>query len=159
MSRPMKSSLVALPMIIVSVVLLQYNSGNASQLARAAETQIPTQVQAPGDATHDQLRKLLLERKEILDRLADDMEVRLKHGRGSITEYGQAKKAALLAGIDLCNSRSERIEIHKKIVKLYVELEKSGKRRAEAGVGQGGLDLIRVARLEAEIALLREQLK
>ena len=160
MSKPLEASLAALLIITVSSIFLRYDSGYALKLVKAAETQTPTQVQAPGDAPHDHLRKLLLERKQILDRIAEDIEVRLKHGAGTISEYGQAKKAALLAGIDLCNTKSERIEIHEEIVKLYKELEEHDKRRAEAGmIGQEGLSMVRVARLEAEIDLLREELK
>jgi len=159
MSKPLKASLATLIIITVSSVFLRYDSGYALKLVKAAETQTPTQVQATGDATHDQLRKLLLERKEILDRIAEDIEVRLKHGAGTISEYEQAKKAALLAGIDLCSTKSERIEIHKEIVKLYRELEAWTMRRHEHGQGgQVDLDMAKAARLESEIDLLKKQL-
>ena len=157
MSKPLKASFAALLISTVSLVFLRYDSGYALELVRAAETQTPSQVEVPDNAIRDQLRKLLLERRQILNRIAQDMEVRLKHGVGNISEYGQAKKAALLAGIDLCNTGGERIEIYQEIVKLYKELEEHDKRCAEAGmIGQEGLHAVRVARLEAEIDLLRE---
>ena len=148
MSKPLKASFAALLISTVSLVFLRYDSGYALELVR---------VEVPDNAIRDQLRKLLLERRQILNRIAQDMEVRLKHGVGNISEYGQAKKAALLAGIDLCNTGGERIEIYQEIVKLYKELEEHDKRCAEAGmIGQEGLHAVRVARLEAEIDLLRE---
>jgi len=158
MSRPLKASLAALLIVAVSSVFLGYDSGYALKRVKAAEPQTPTQVQATDDAIHDQLRKLLLERKQILERIAEDFEVSFRHGTADMSEYGQAKKAALLAGIDLCNTKSERIEIHKEVVKLYRKLEEHDKRRVEAGMlGQRGL--ASVARLEAEIDLLREKLR
>jgi len=94
MSRPLKASLAALLIVAVSSVFLGYDSGYALKRVKAAEPQTPTQVQATDDAIHDQLRKLLLERKQILERIAEDFEVSFRHGTADMSEYGQAKKAA-----------------------------------------------------------------
>ncbi len=160
MSRSMKASLGAFLMIVASSIFMQDNNADTSKLARAVETPTPIQVQVTDITAHNQLRQLYTERKQILEGCVKEFEVSFKSGRGTKSEYVQAKKAALLAGIDLCNAKIERIEIHQEIVKLYTELEEHDKRRVAAGmIGQQGLRMTRVARLEAEIDLLREELK
>ena len=128
--------------------------------AKAAETPTSTTVQAAGNATQDRLRQLLLERKQLLDKIAEIAKMSVEAGRRNAAEYAQAEQAALLAGIDLCNNKSERIEIHSEIVKLYRDLERSTERLVEMGDStQVQVDKVRAIRLESEIGLLKEQLR
>ena len=77
-----------------------------------------------------------------------------------MSEYAQAKKVALLGGIDLCNSKGERMQIHREIVELCIEVERRMEKEIARGrIAPAGLDKVRVARLESEIDLVREQLK
>jgi hypothetical protein len=128
--------------------------------ARANETLASTSAQTAAAATQEQLRQLLLERKRLLEKRVEDMKVFFDAGRVSGSEYVKIKEAALLAGLDLCDTKAERIEIRREIVELYKEAEAWTKRRAENGrAPQSELDEARVARLEAEIQLLKEQLE
>jgi len=70
------------------------------------------------------------------------------------------KTASLTAGVDLCVTRDDRVRIYAEIVKFYKQSEALAKRRFEHGYGgQVALGKIKVARIESEIDLLREQLK
>ena len=159
MSRPLKATLVALLMITASAIFMQDNNGNASKLAKAAETPTAPLTQASSNAIQDQIRQLLLERKRLLERNAEDMKKSVEYGQGSMSDYTQARITALLAGIDLCDTKAERIEIHSEVIKLWKEVEKEMERAFYNGQRPAaGLNKIRVARLEAEIDLLKEQL-
>ena len=107
-----------------------------------------------------QLRALLLERKQLMDSSSDRAELLMTAGRMEFVEYAQLKKAALLAGINLCNTKQERIEIHMEVVKLSIQVSENVERMAESGraSSQEWHDA-KLARLEAEIALLQERLK
>jgi predicted kinase len=78
----------------------------------------------------------------------------------NVAEYAHVKRSALLAAIDLCNNKSERIEIHSEIVKLYRDLERSAERLVETGDSTlAEAYKVRAVRLESEIDLLKEQLR
>ena len=127
------------------------------KLARAAET---PSAQAGDTATEAQLRQLLMERKKILDRIVDTIERRRQSGQWDLREYSHAKKAALFAGIDLCETKEDRIGIRKEIVQLHDAIDRQTQMEFSAGqIGQQELAEARAARLESEIDLLREQLK
>jgi hypothetical protein len=160
MSRPLKAFLTVLLLIAIYTVFLLGNNGDTSKQARAAESSASTTIQTERNTIQEQLRQLLLERKQLLENMADSHEKLLEAGRSSTSAYLKAKRAALLAGLDLCNTKAEQIEIRKDIVMLYKKAEASMKRYVEDGrVPQGELEEVRVARLEAEIKLLKEQLK
>lgn len=157
MSKSVKAILAVLLIASVSIVLLQNHSLTALESAMASETP-PAQID--NTAAQEQLHQLLLERKSLLESIADTEKLSLEYGRGSVREYCQAKKAALLAGIDLCTTKAERVEILKKIVQLHDNIDRQNEMEAAAGqIGQSGLARARADRLESEIDLLREQLK
>jgi hypothetical protein len=159
MSRPMKAVLTALLLIAASAVFLLAGNRNTTRSARAAEPPASTRVQVAGNATQEQLHQLLLERKQLLEKIVDDMKIYVEAGRVSGSAYAKTKEAALLAGLDLCNTKAERIEIRRDIVELYKEVQDLTKRRTDTGrASQSELDEARLARLEAEINLLKEQL-
>ena len=154
MPRPRKTALSTLFMITLSSVVMWSNHAMASQ----ATTQ--TQAQATDGVMQKQLRALLLERKQLMDSSSDRAELLMTAGRMEFVEYAQLKKAALLAGINLCNTKQERIEIHMEVVKLSIQVSENVERMAESGraSSQEWHDA-KLARLEAEIALLQERLK
>ena len=143
MSRPLKVSLAALLIVAVSSVFLWHNSGYALKLVNAVEPQTPTQVQATDDAIHGQLRKLLLERKHILDTICYDAKNHVVAGRMSGSEYARIKKAALLAAIDLCLAGMMQPR-HK----VGVLLQKQGDREIRTEVAVGQQDVVRIELLQ-----------
>ena len=157
MSKPSKAILAALLISLISTVLLQNHRLDTMRSARAVES---SSVQTGNAATQEQLQRLLLERKSILDGMAENIKRQMAFGRGVLREYSQAKKAALLAGIDLCETKEERIGIRKEIVQLHDAIDRQIQMEATAGqIGQQGLAQARADRLDSEIDLLREQLK
>jgi len=148
MSRSLRVVLIAFVFIAASAVFL---IGEKRTTLRAA--------QAAGEATQERLRELLLERKQLLEKRVEDMKVFVDAGRVSGPEYAKAKEAALLAGLDLCDTKAERIEIRKEIVEIYKVAEALAKRRADTGrATQSELGEAKFTRLEAEINLLKEEL-
>jgi transposase len=159
MSRPLKAVLIALLLIAAYAVFPLGHNQTTSTSARANETLASMTAQTASAVTQEQLRRLLLERKRLLEKMADSCKQLLETGRTSISAYMKAKETALLAGLDLCDTKAERIEIRREIVELHKEAEVWTKRRAENGrAPQSELDEARVARLGAEIDLLKEQL-
>ena len=157
MSKPMKAILVALLIALVSSVLLQNHRLTVLKSAWAAETR---SVQTANTATHKQLHQLLLKRKDVLDSIVDNINRRRESGRWDLREYSRAKKTALLAGIDLCETKEERVGIRKEIVQLHDAIDRQILMETAAGaIGPQGLAEAKAARLESEIDLLREQLK
>jgi hypothetical protein len=70
MSKQMKALFAALLIALVSTVLLQNHRLNIVKSARAAET---SSAQAENTAPQERLHQLLLERKKILDGIADNI--------------------------------------------------------------------------------------
>jgi len=148
MSRSLRVVLIAFVFIAASAVFL---IGEKRTTLRAA--------QAAGEATQERLRELLLERRRLLEKRVEDMKVFVDAGRVSGSEYAKAREAALLAGLDLCDKKADRIEIRKEIVEIYKVAEALAKRRADTGrATQSELGEAKFTRLEAEISLLKEEL-
>jgi hypothetical protein len=157
MSKSLKAIFAVLLIVLVSTVLLQNHRLNIFKSARAAETS-PAQA-SPSNITQERLQQLLWERKSMLDDVAALIKIQLPFGRGTLREYSQAKQTALLAGIDLCETKEERISIYKEIVQLQDPIDTQVQMEAEAGViGSQSLAQARLDRLASEIDLLREQL-
>ncbi|MBN2314480.1 MAG: hypothetical protein JXM79_11160 [Sedimentisphaerales bacterium] len=155
MSKSLKAFFMAFMLIAASGVFLMGNQWDTVKSARAGESFTSTDSKV----TQEQLRELLLERKRILEKRVENMKVFFNAGRVSGSEYAKAKEAALLAGLDLCHTKAERVTIRREIVGIYQEAEGWTKRRADTGhAPQSELDEARVACLEAEINLIKEQL-
>ena len=101
------------------------HKGISNQTRKAPEIPPSTTAQEGSNTIQDQIRQLLLERKHLLERVAAEVKNSFQHGRASASDYMRARIAALLAGIDLCNTNAERIEIHSEVVKLWIEVERS----------------------------------
>ncbi len=134
--------------------------------SHSAKTEMPATTTASANnsalraALQAKIRQVLLERKTYLERIAKEKEIALKLGRGTLRDYKQARVAALLAGIDLCDTKAERIEIRRENLKLLTDIEKSMEREYRTGhLPEGALHQHRIARMEAEINLLKEQLE
>ncbi len=155
MSRSLRVVVMAFVFIVASAVFLIGDNRAPLSSARADESLTSTD----NKAMQERLRELLLERKQLLEKRVEDMKVFVDAGRVSGSEYAKVKEAALLAGLDLCDTKAERIEIRREIVEIYKITEAWAKKRADTGrAPQSELDEAKVARLEAEINLLKEQL-
>ena len=154
MSKRFKTKLVAFLTITFSVVLVQ--------IGRPIEGSA-TATASPGSSTQNHLHQKLLERKHLLDQVVDEAKLSIELRSGTLIrspEYRQAKEAALRAGIDLCQSKDDRINIYREISKLYVQHENQLGSEVKSGkLHKSSLREAKIHRLEVEIELLREQLK
>ena len=116
MSNSFKAILATLLVALVSTILLQNQHLAVFRSAGATEA---ASVEAADTPLQRQLHQLLLERKAIFDSYAAVEKLSLKYGRGSIRDLSRAQQAALLAGIDLCNTKEERIRIRQDILRLH----------------------------------------
>lgn len=157
---PKRAILVTALAVTASGILIQENGRNTPTSAGAAETGAVSTLPAHENPTPDSLRKLLLERKQVLDRIAENIRMSMNAGRVEASEYAQARTAALLAGLDLCQTQSERIEIRGEILQWHVKAEAWAQRRMASGrATEVDFERVRVARLNAEIDLVKAQLK
>ena len=157
MSKLMRVMLSVSLVVMTFTVLQQHKHLGMSRSAAAAET---ATAQAPAAQTHYLLRQLRLERKRLLDEIAEDIKRTMEAGQSSMTVYMEARIASLTAGIDLCETKEDRIAIHAEIIKLHGKTEALITRLVESGQAhQVDLDKAKVARLESEIDLLKEKLK
>ena len=157
MAKSAKALLVTLLVLVTCGIIRQMHPG----ILRSAEAlETSTAQTSKPQQTQNQLRQLLLERRRILDAIAQDLKRSVEAGRLSMAAYVDAKTAALTAGLDLCEAKTDRVKIHTEIVKWRKESEAWTRRRYEHGQGgQVDLNQARVACIEAEIDLLREQLR
>ncbi len=128
-------------------------------LALAGCQRNTTRVTLGSNKAHeDQLRQLLRERQRILEGIADNAKRYVDAGRMTASEYAQARKAALLAGLDLCETQAERVAIRREIVASDEQTEAWLERRAASGrAGEGERNQAKLTRIESEIDLLKER--
>ena len=106
-----------------------------------------------------ELRGLLTERREVLQKLVHRMEVFLESGRIGIDEFMDANVALVRAELDLCGTRAERLEVLKKTVQFLTTCEGMVAKRAAAGrATEIDMGKARAAVLGARIELAREQM-
>ncbi len=160
MSKPKWSLLATTFAVAASCILIQENGPNTPASAGAAQTRNVTTQPGRENPTPASLRKLQLERKQVLDRIAENIRMSMNAGRAEASEYAQARTAALVAGLDLCQTQSERIEVRGEILQWHVKAEAWAQRRMASGRGtEVDVERVRVARLSAEIDLVKAQLK
>ena len=164
MSRRSSVAITVLLVVTSFALFLRITSVTTNELTAAEEPAAPATEKNAREATQDRLRELLVarlvERRQILQKIAEIAEERYKAGRITSKEVKQARLDFMLAEIDLCETSEERIEIRKKIVELY----EKGEEAARAGMSRGRVSAVElhratVDRIEAEIELVREQLK
>lgn len=162
MSRTLITGLVFLSVTIIAVFMISgagMNPGgfNVAQTAEASETGIAAKRR---EKYESELQQLLLDRKKLLSRNVESMKIFLEAGRVGIDEYRDANIALLRAEMDLCKTRDERLDILEKIVQFHRTCEGYMARRAADGrATEMDVNMAKVARLEAQIELARENLK
>lgn len=134
MSRPMNAALLVLFMIGASSIIMQITNANGEKSATTIETPASAQAQTARDAIEEQLRELYQERKQILESRLKEIELSIRAGRGHRSAYVQGRKAVLLASLDLCNTKEERLEIRREIVEIHIKLEEACQRQVDAGM-------------------------
>ena len=162
MSRTLIRGLVFLAVmifaaIVISQAVMYPGYSNVAQAAEVSETE----VVAEGRESHEsELQKLLIERKKLLTRIVQSMKIFLEAGRVGIDEYRDANIALLRAEMDLCRTRNERIDILQKMVQFHTTCEAYVERRAAEGrATRIDVERAKIARLEAQIELIRENLE
>jgi hypothetical protein len=163
MSRSSKAVFTALAVVVGSAGFLLGGDPNDSRLAKEGKQSESSAVQARKKARQEQerqLHKLLLERQQILDKMADHALKFAEEGRVSMVVYTKAKATALRARLDLCETSAERVNVFKQLVKLYMDAEAWTERRATSGRATAvDVDMAKADRLNAQIELTKEELK
>jgi len=114
---------------------------------------------ARGQDGQSELRVLLTERREVLDKLVHKMEVFLESGRIGIDEFMDVNVELVRTELDLCRSRAERLEVLQKTVQFLTTCEGMVAKRAAAGrATEIDMGKVRAAVLGARIELAREQM-
>ena len=162
MTKVSRTGLIILVVITFAAIMKSpagVNPGhfNVAQAADASETG----VVAEGREIHEsELQQLLMERKRLLTHIVQSMKFFLESGRVGIEEYRDANISLLRAEMDLCKSRDDRLKILEKIVQFHTTCEERVARRAANGrATEMDVNKVKVARLEAQIELIRENLK
>jgi outer membrane protein TolC len=138
--------------------LIIYNLGHIPSAAAADSPQVASTMK-PSDTPETDLQKLLLERKQILQKIANTIAKQYSHGVTNAEQVRQANLDLLNADLDLAKTPAERIEIRSQIVRLYKEKETELTSQVNAGKAPSlDLEKAKVARLTAEIELVKEQL-
>ncbi|HCO95730.1 MAG TPA: hypothetical protein DIU00_17580 [Phycisphaerales bacterium] len=161
MSRTLITGFVFLAVTIFAVFMI-FGTGIHPDGFNAAKAAVASEPGVAGgrDSLQSELQELLMERRRILSGIVESMKIFLESGRGDIEEYRDANIALLRAEMDLCTTPNERIEILQKIVQFHKKFEEQIKRRADEGhTTQYDVDRAKVAMLEAQIELVRENLK
>jgi len=162
MSRTLITGLVSSAVTIFAVLAISpagmHPGGfNAAQAAGASEPGVVAERQ---ENYESELQQLLMERKIALSRIVESMKLFLESGRVGFDEYRDANIALLRAEMDLCKTRNERLKILEKIVQFHRTCEAQMARRAAEGrAPEFDVDKAKIARLEAQIELARENLK
>jgi len=121
---------------------------------KAAEYTEATENTQRVDETVDDLRNLLMERKDILQKTLQTLEQKSKAGLVDSKELQQAKIDLLQVESQLAESPQKRNEILEQIVAIYKEQEKRTHLSLDAGrTTQDELDKAKLQRLDAEAAL------
>ena len=155
MSRTLITGLVFSAATIFAVLAISPAGFNAAQAAEASEQSI----EGGREKYESELKELLMERKRILSGIVESMKIFFESGRADPDEYRDANIALLRAEMDLCKTRDERIEILKKIIEFHkTHITWVERRAAEGRVPQYNVDKVKIAMLEAQIELARENL-
>ena len=108
----------------------------------------------------DKIKELLKERYDVLTKVVNEQMAGFKAGKGQLQALVPAQRAALEAGLELCETPAERIALLRKDVQLTEEMLRMTELQVKAGlVRQSDALLARAQMLEARIRLLREEAK
>jgi len=150
------SAVTIFAVLAISPAKMHPGGFNVAQAAEASEPGVAEGL----DSRQSELQQLLTERRMILSRIVESMKIFLESGRVGLDEYRDANIALLRAEIDLRNTPNDRIEILEEIVQFHKKCEEQVRRRADEGrATRIDVEKAKLARLEAQIELVRESLK
>ena len=132
-------------------------SGQTKPASGSGERPRTRQVANDGAA---KLKALLGQRLELFRQMEQSVRAGQSAGAANFVDVQRAAIAVIRADLDLNHSRAERIALQRRLVDATRTIEKA----AESEVKQGGatresLIQARIARIEAQIGLEREQLR
>jgi len=128
----------------------------ALAVVAARSTAQPREV-AP-DSGAARIQALLEERRATLHQLVRTFEAKFRAGVGGYDAVIHATNQLLEVELELAKTTEERLSIHEQRVKNLKELEEIMRKMQQAAVvGAEGVLAAKAARLNAEIALLRER--
>ena len=106
----------------------------------------------------DRLEALLIQRRNVLQKIADDCQQKYHAGLATDEEMLKADIAVLQAELELKHTKAERIGLHQKILNHMRQLEHSAEKRLQTGsITPLEFSKATLARVDAEIALEREK--
>ena len=145
---PLRTSL---SFVAVGMLGLGVGSNFAQQAREPTRSELQTQ-----------LITLLKERRDVARQRVEVLQASFDAGVIQQEQLVNAHADLLRAELDLSQTKAERVAVHRKLVETLVGFEKVVKAMHEAGRVGGHLkDVLSVkrARLDAEIGLVREQMK
>ena len=145
----LKSKRFSISLVAVGMLAMGVGYGIAQQ---AGETR-PVELKL-------RLNQLLRERLETAKQRVAVMQAGYEAGQVPQEEVLNAHSDLLRAELGLAETKDQRIAILRRLVDKLAELEKHAKEMERVGQGHVGAVLsMQAARLDAEVALVREQLK
>ncbi|MFB3895561.1 MAG: hypothetical protein ACE14V_04585 [bacterium] len=157
-SKQVVSKLALAVVISTFLGLVIYGVGHLTFATAADTQQVANDIPSVATVETD-LQKLLIERKQILQKIANTIAKQYSHGVTNAEQVRQANLDLLYADLDLAKTPDERINIRSQIVRLYKEKETELTSQVNAGkIPSLNLEKAKVARLTAEIELAKEQL-
>jgi hypothetical protein len=116
-------------------------------------------LRALGATTNEAFRILLQKRCEVAAKAHEAQSKRLEAGKGSIEDVCEAVTQLRQAELDAATEQEERLAAHGKCLALLTQFEESQKKRVAVGIASNGsLLAVQMARISAEIDLVRSRL-
>jgi len=152
MSGKSKTRLVYVSIIMLAVLAISVSGIFGRPLLSQAAV-------AKGQDGQSELRALLTERREVLQKLVHRMETFLESGRIGIDEFMDANVELVHSELDLCENKAERIKVLQKTVQFLTTCEGMVAKMAAAGrTTEIDMGKARAAVLAAKIELARERM-
>jgi outer membrane protein TolC len=161
MSGSTKRTIISLLGVLISGLVLAplIKDLGRRKVTLAAETTPSSSVRGDQRTSQDELHRLLLERRQILQMIVESLEAEFKTGRVGDDQVREARVALMSAELDLCKTPAERLVVREKSVQLFKDHEDRVGRLVAAGQApQIDAAKAKIQRLEAQIELVREKL-
>ena len=137
------------------VVMLKADAGAAVKTG-----DVLVKLETGGPAANPAIRELQKERHAALKRIAEAMLERVKAGAIPLRDAIPAQRAALEAGLELCETLHEHIALLRQDVQLMEDMLRRVEAQFKAGLAtETDLLGVRAQMLESRIRLLREEAK
>ena len=143
------------PGIVVAIGLFVLGlcvGGSAERPVQGESASAAPQIQTPNQRLHE----LMTKRYEILKNVVASLEISVRFGRTTPSEWCNANVALFKAKADLAADTAERIEIYEEMADFVRTCEQNTRQRVEAGqTPEADLPLARLATIEAQMVVER----